>query len=47
MGGTSTDVSLIPGGNPRRSGDAEVEGYPVKTPMLDIKAVSAGGGSIV
>lgn len=46
MGGTSTDVSLIRGGNPGRSGDAEVEGYPVKTPMLDIKAVGAGGGSI-
>ncbi len=46
MGGTSTDVSLILDANPKRSGDAEVEGYPVKTPMLDIKAVGAGGGSI-
>lgn len=46
MGGTSTDVSLIEHGQPKISSDADVEGYPVKTPMLDIRAVGAGGGSI-
>jgi len=46
MGGTSTDVSLIRQGRPGLSSEAEVEGYPVKTPMLDIRAVGAGGGSI-
>lgn len=46
MGGTSTDVSLVARGEPRLTGEKEVEGYPVKTPMIDIHAVGAGGGSI-
>ncbi|HEU0165379.1 MAG TPA: hydantoinase/oxoprolinase family protein, partial [Thermomicrobiales bacterium] len=46
MGGTSTDVSLIRDGRPGLASEADVEGYPVKTPMLDIRAVGAGGGSI-
>lgn len=46
MGGTSTDVSLIENGQPNISSETDVEGYPVKTPMLDIRAVGAGGGSI-
>lgn len=46
MGGTSTDVSLIEHGQLSISSEANVEGYPVKTPMLDIRAVGAGGGSI-
>jgi N-methylhydantoinase A len=46
MGGTSTDVSLINDGQPRLTGEMEVEGRPIKTPMLDIRAVGAGGGSI-
>ena len=46
MGGTSTDVSLVAHGQPKLTGEMEVEGYPVKTPMIDIHAVGAGGGSI-
>jgi len=46
MGGTSTDVSLIQDGQPSITSETDVEGYPVKTPMLDIRAVGAGGGSI-
>ena len=46
MGGTSTDVSLIADGRPRLAGEMEVHGYPLKTPMLDINTVGAGGGSI-
>lgn len=46
MGGTSADVSLIEHATPRLTGETEVEGYPVKTPMIDINAVGAGGGSI-
>ena len=46
MGGTSTDVALLSGGECRLSGEATVHGYPVKAPMLDIHTVGAGGGSI-
>lgn len=46
MGGTSTDVSLIEGGVPKTTGEMELQGYPIKTPMLEINTVGAGGGSI-
>jgi N-methylhydantoinase A len=46
MGGTSTDVALIESGRPKLAGEMEVHGYPLKTPMLDIHTVGAGGGSI-
>jgi N-methylhydantoinase A len=46
MGGTSTDVALIEHGWPALASTVEVEGYPLKTPMLDIHSVGAGGGSI-
>lgn len=46
MGGTSTDVSLIEDGRPGTTTEAEVHGYPIKTPMIDIHTVGAGGGSI-
>jgi N-methylhydantoinase A len=46
MGGTSTDVALLSGGECRLSGEAIVHGYPIKAPMLDIHTVGAGGGSI-
>lgn len=46
MGGTSTDVALIVG-EPNPSNEAEVAGFPVRVPMLDIHTVGAGGGSLV
>ncbi|HVW43937.1 MAG TPA: hydantoinase/oxoprolinase family protein [Amycolatopsis sp.] len=46
MGGTSFDVALITGGEPRRLIETEVHGYAVRTPMLDIRSIGAGGGSI-
>ncbi len=45
MGGTSTDVSLCDG-MPRETMEGLVDGLPVKTPMLEIHTVGAGGGSI-
>lgn len=45
MGGTSTDVSLADG-PPLETHEAFVDGLPVKTPMLEIHTVGAGGGSI-
>lgn len=46
VGGTSTDVSLVHQSRPRFTGDRLVADYPVKTPMLDIHVIGAGGGSI-
>ncbi|MFQ5670918.1 MAG: hydantoinase/oxoprolinase family protein [Acidobacteriota bacterium] len=45
MGGTSTDVCLCAGG-PVVTTEAEVGGYPVRLPMIDIHTVGAGGGSL-
>ena len=46
VGGTSTDVSLVRELTPQLSTHSYVENYPVKTPMLDVVAVGAGGGSL-
>ncbi|WP_267162160.1 hydantoinase/oxoprolinase family protein [Halovenus salina] len=46
MGGTSSDVSLIRGGDVERTTDNEVGGYPIRVPMVDVNTVGAGGGSI-
>lgn len=45
MGGTSTDVSLIDGDLPITT-ESEISGFPIKTPMIHIHTVGAGGGSI-
>src|SRR5437016_3579507 len=45
MGGTSTDVALIDR-EARPGTQAEIAGFPVGVPMLDIHTVGAGGGSI-
>ena len=45
MGGTSTDVSLVERAITTAS-HAEVAGFPVGVPMLDIHTVGAGGGSL-
>ncbi len=46
VGGTSTDVSLIQQGRAVFTSHRNVAGYPVKTPMVDIHVIGAGGGSI-
>src|SRR5260221_6126131 len=45
MGGTSTDVALIPG-EPLLTRKWVVEGLPLRTPMLDTFPTGAGGGSL-
>jgi N-methylhydantoinase A len=45
MGGTSTDVALVEG-EAHPGSQAEVAGFPVGVPMLDIHTVGAGGGSL-
>ena len=45
MGGTSTDVSLVPG-RPLRTREFSIGGQPAAIPVIDIHTVGAGGGSI-
>src|SRR5207302_3937631 len=47
MGGTSTDVCLLPGGAAERVGERLVGGLPIRLPTLDLHTVGAGGGSLV
>ena len=47
MGGTSTDVCLVTNGAPVIAPETAVDGLPVRTPVVDIASVGAGGGSIV
>jgi N-methylhydantoinase A len=47
MGGTSTDVCAIVGGEASRSSERLVGGLPIRLPTLDVHTVGAGGGSIV
>ena len=46
MGGTSTDISVIMGGESQVASDREVGGHSVALPSLDIITLGAGGGSI-
>jgi len=47
MGGTSFDVSLIFNGKFARSKGVELEwGIPIRTSMVEVKTIGAGGGSI-
>ncbi len=46
MGGTSTDISLILNGRPILTSEGNIEGIPIRIPIIDINAIGAGGGSI-
>jgi len=46
MGGTSSDICLIESFQPKMTTEADIEGYPIKLPMIDINTIGAGGGSI-
>jgi N-methylhydantoinase A len=45
-GGTSTDVSVVLGGEPTLTTEGTVGAFPSKIPMIDVVTVGAGGGSI-
>src|SRR6185437_5009347 len=47
MGGTSTDVCLLPGGRAARVAERNVGGFPIRLPTVDLHTVGAGGGSLV
>ena len=46
VGGTSTDGSLIIDGAPAITAERPVAGHPVRSPMIDVHVIGAGGGSI-
>jgi N-methylhydantoinase A len=46
MGGTSFDVSLAYLGLPTFANESDIGGHAIKVPMIDIKTLGAGGGSI-
>src|ERR1700683_1005067 len=45
-GGTSTDLCLIEGAKPKITNSGRGGRFPVRIPMLDIKTIGTGGGSI-
>jgi N-methylhydantoinase A len=45
-GGTSTDVSVVLGGEPTLTTEGSIGRFPSKIPMIDIVTVGAGGGSV-
>lgn len=46
MGGTSCDVATVLDGEAGRTLMKDLGGYPLRTPMVDIETIGAGGGSI-
>ena len=46
MGGTSADFSVVRDGGAATVRDRDFDGLPLRVPMLEIKTISAGGGSI-
>ncbi|MEM6499576.1 MAG: hydantoinase/oxoprolinase family protein, partial [Pseudomonadota bacterium] len=46
MGGTSSDVSVVMNAVIGETQESQIDGLPVRLPMIDIRTVGAGGGSI-
>ena len=46
MGGTSFDVCVVHEGRAKLVSEGEVDGCPVRLPMVEIRTIGAGGGSI-
>ncbi len=46
MGGTSNDVAVVRSGAPLLASEGSIGPYPVRTPMVDVNTIGAGGGSI-
>ncbi len=46
VGGTSFDVSLVVDGEPVLSAEPELDRFAVFAPMIDVRSIGAGGGSI-
>lgn len=46
MGGTSTDVAVVHGGQLVATRESRIRGYPLRVQMVDVHTIGAGGGSI-
>ncbi|MGI9409594.1 MAG: hydantoinase/oxoprolinase family protein, partial [Hyphomicrobiaceae bacterium] len=46
VGGTSSDIALVTNSQPLVRPEANIGGYQVRVPMLDVTTLGAGGGSI-
>jgi len=47
IGGTSCDICLIKNYLPDWTIEASIEGLPIRSPMIDVRSIGAGGGSII
>ncbi|GAB3262227.1 hydantoinase/oxoprolinase family protein [Kineosporia babensis] len=47
MGGTSSDIGVLVGGKPALTTTASVGDHPLVTPVVEVTAIGAGGGSVV
>jgi N-methylhydantoinase A len=47
MGGTSTDVCLVEGGEPALAAESSIGGLPFRTPAVAVHSIGAGGGSVL
>jgi N-methylhydantoinase A len=47
IGGTSTDACVVTDGTPQLTQEFQLDGLPIRIPLLDINTIGAGGGSIV
>ncbi|MGZ0190142.1 MAG: hydantoinase/oxoprolinase family protein [Alphaproteobacteria bacterium] len=46
MGGTSADIAVVADGDIGQTPEGEIDGLPVRLPMIEIRTIGAGGGSI-
>ncbi len=46
VGGTSSDISLVSGGRVDEAQESSIDGLPIRMPMIEIRTIGAGGGSI-
>ncbi|MBI5968915.1 MAG: hydantoinase/oxoprolinase family protein [Deltaproteobacteria bacterium] len=47
IGGTSCDTCLLKDGLPGWTTESSVGGLPIRTPMIEVKSIGAGGGSLI
>lgn len=46
MGGTSSDISVVRNGQIGETAESSIDGLPVRLPMVEVRTIGAGGGSI-
>lgn len=47
MGGTSYDIAIIQNGRRSVIAQGDIDGLPVRVPMVDMRTIGAGGGSVI